>query len=179
MHGHRRALVFTLLAVATAAVAVLAVVVLHSGDGSRSDAVPSPLSAGIARQVPASAPFEGLGELNVGIGGRCLRLAVADSLTERVAGLRGHTDLGPYDGMLFVFPGPTETAFTMSGVTVPLQIGFYAADGSRENALLMRPCPHKAESQCPVYRADAQFLYAVETLKGGLPSGPVTTCSPA
>ncbi|MFI5047974.1 MAG: hypothetical protein ACHQIG_12985, partial [Acidimicrobiia bacterium] len=63
MDGHRRALVFTLLAVATAAVAVLAVVLLHSGDGSHSDAVPSPLSAGIARQVPASAPFEGLGEL--------------------------------------------------------------------------------------------------------------------
>ena len=117
---------FTLLAVATAAVAVLAVVLLHSGDGSRSDAVPSPLSAGIARQVPASAPFEGLGELNVGIGGRCLRLAVADSLTERVAGLRGHTDLGPYDGMLFVFPARRSAAFTMSGVTVPLEIGFYA-----------------------------------------------------
>jgi len=43
----------------------------------------------------------------------------------------------------------------------------------------MRPCPHKAESQCPVYRADGQFLYAVETPKGALPSGPVTTCSPA
>jgi uncharacterized membrane protein (UPF0127 family) len=178
MHGHRRALVFTLLAVATVAVAVLAVVLLRSGGSSRSDAAASPLSAGIARQVPASAPFVGLGELNVGIGGRCLRLAVADSLSERVAGLRGHVDLGPYDGMLFVFPGPTETAFTMAGVTVPLQIGFYAPDGSRTNALLMRPCPHKAESQCPVYRADGPFLYAVETPKGGLPTGPVTTCSP-
>ncbi len=179
MHGHRRALVFTLLAVATTAVVVLAVVLLGSDDDSGSDAVSSPLSAGIARQVPASAPFTGLGELNVGIGGRCLRLAVADSLAERVAGLRDHADLGPYDGMLFVFPGPTETPFTMAGVTVPLQIGFYAPDGSRRNALLMRPCPDKAESRCPVYRADGQFLYAVETPKGGLPSGPVTACSPA
>jgi uncharacterized membrane protein (UPF0127 family) len=179
MQAHRRALVFTLLAVSTAALVVLAVVILDFGDDSGSDAVSSPLSAGIARQVPASAPFEGLGELNVGIGGRCLRLAVADSLAERVAGLRDHTDLGPYDGMLFVFPGPTESTFTMAGVTVPLQIGFYAPDGSREHALLMRPCPDKVESHCPVYRADGQFLYAVETLKGGLPSGPVTACLPA
>ena len=178
MHGHRRALVFTLLAVATVAVVALAVVLLRSGGGSGSNGS-SPLSAGIAHQVPASAPFEGLGELNVGIGGRCLRLAVADSLAERVAGLRGHADLGPYDGMLFVFPSPTETSFTMAGVTVPLQIGFYAPDGSRTNALLMRPCPHKAESQCPVYSADGPFLYAVETPKGALPTGPLTTCSPA
>ena len=178
MHGHRRALVFTLLAVATVAVVALAVVLLRSGGGSGSNGS-SALSAGIAHQVPASAPFEGLGELNVGIGGRCLRLAVADSLAERVAGLRGHADLGPYDGMLFVFPSPTETSFTMAGVTVPLQIGFYAPDGSRTNALLMRPCPHKAESQCPVYSADGPFLYAVETPKGALPTGPLTTCSPA
>jgi uncharacterized membrane protein (UPF0127 family) len=179
MLGHRRALAFTLLGVAIVVVGVvLAVAVLDSGDDSGSDAVSSPLSASIARQVPASAPFEGLGELNVGVGGRCLRLAVADSLAERVAGLRDHTDLGTYDGMLFVFPGPTETAFTMAGVTVPLEIGFYAPDGSRRDALLMRPCPHKAESECPAYRADGQFLYAVETLKGGLPAGPVTACSP-
>jgi uncharacterized membrane protein (UPF0127 family) len=179
MHGHRRALIVTLLAVAAAAVVVLAVVLLDADDDSGSDAVASPLSVAIARQVPATAPFEGLGELHVGIGGRCLRLAVADSLAERVAGLRDHTRLGPYDGMLFVFPGPTEAAFTMSGVTVPLEIGFYAPDGGRKNALLMRPCPDKAESECPAYRGDGQYLYAVETLKGGLPAGPVTACSPA
>ena len=134
MHGHRRALVITLLAVATAAVVVLAVVLLDSGD-SGSDAVSSPLSAAIARQVPASAPFEGLGELNVGVGGRCLRLAVADSLAERVAGLRHHADLGPYDGMLFVFSGPTETPFTMAGVTVPLVGGRFESSDNRHHGL--------------------------------------------
>jgi uncharacterized membrane protein (UPF0127 family) len=179
MHGHRRALVVSLLVVAAAAVVVGAVMLLDGGDDSGPDAVSSPLSASIARQAPASAPFEGLGELHVGIGDRCLRLAVADSLAERIAGLRDHTQLGPYDGMLFVFQGPTDVSFTMSGVTVPLQIGFYEPDGTRENSLLMRPCPEKAESECPVYRADGQYLYAVETPKGGLPPGPVTTCSPS
>jgi uncharacterized membrane protein (UPF0127 family) len=173
----RRSVVVSLLVVVAAAVVVFAAVLLDSGDDSGSDAVSSPLSASVARQVPATAPFEGLGEVHVGIGDRCLRLAVADSLDERVAGLRNHTDLGPYDGMLFVFQGPTDVSFTMAGVTVPLEIGFYAPDGSRNNALLMRPCPHKAEPECPAYRADGQYLYAVETPKGGLPAGPLTACS--
>jgi len=139
-----------------------------------------PLSAIIPRQKPAQAPFAGLGELNVAIGyDHCLRLAVADSLDERAAGLRGRTELGPYDGMLFVFQGPTNVGFTMSGVTVPLDIGFYGNDGARDSSRLMQPCPDKAENECPVYRADGAFEYAVETLKGKLPSGPVTACSPS
>jgi hypothetical protein len=93
--------------------------------------------------------------------------------------LRGHTDLGPYDGMLFVFQGPTDTHFTMSGVTVPLQIGWYGSDGSRSSGTLMKPCPEKAETECPVYRANGDYEYAVETLEGRLPSGPVTACSPS
>ena len=36
-----------------------------------------------------------------------------------------------------------------------------------------------AENECPVYRADGAFEYAVETLKGKLPTGPVTACSPS
>ncbi len=94
-----------------------------------------------------------------------------------MAGLRDHTDLGPYDGMLFVFQGPSESAFTMSGVTVPLEIGFFGSDGSRNSTRLMKPCP-KAEAECPVYRADGPYAYAIETLRGQLPAGPVTACSP-
>ena len=90
-----------------------------------------PLSAILSRATPAVAPFEGLGELHVAIGyDHCLRVAVADSPEERVAGLRDRTDLGPYDGMLFVFPAPIDGSFTMSGVTAPLDIGFFDSDGA-------------------------------------------------
>ena len=133
-----------------------------------------PLSAVISRQTPAVAPFEGLGELKIAIGyDRCLRVAVADSLDERVAGLRGRTDLGPYDGMLFVFDGPTDVGFTMSGVTDPLQIAFYGSDGVPQ----LRPAhgrrvPRRPRPSARSYRADGPYQYAVETRKGQLPVRP-------
>src|SRR5256885_7639151 len=137
MREHRRAIVTALL-VATAIVVVIVVVKVLSDGAGTSRAGRTPLSRAVARQTPAQAPFDGLGELKLAVGDdHCLRLAVADSLGERVAGLRNHTELGPYDGMLFVFPTPTDTAFTMSGVTTPLEIGFYGADGAPVSHLLM------------------------------------------
>ena len=63
--------------------------------------------------------------------------------TSASQGLRGRSDLGPYDGMLFVFDGPTDAAFTMSGVPVPLDIGFYDADGAPGLGQRMEPCPER------------------------------------
>jgi uncharacterized membrane protein (UPF0127 family) len=139
-----------------------------------------PLTAVLPRSMPAKAPFEGLSEVNAAIGyDHCLRLVVADSQEERVAGLRDHTaDLGPYDGMLFVFQGPSESAFTMSGVDDPLDIAFFDQDGARNSTRAMKPCPEKAETECPAYRADGPYLFAVETKAGQLPSGPITACQP-
>lgn len=179
MQEHRRAIVTTLLVVGAIALAVVVVKVLDAVGDPAPHAGGLPVSAILSRATPAHAPFEGLSELKVAVGyDHCLRLAVADTLDERVAGLRGHTDLGPYDGMLFVFQGPSSSAFTMSGVTVPLEIGFFGSDGVRDSTRLMKPCA-KAEPACPVYRADGAYLYAIETLKGQLPSGPLTACAPA
>jgi uncharacterized protein len=175
----RRVVTLTLLALVAVALVVGIVKVLDEVGDPAPHAGGLPLSAILPRATPASAPFAGLGELHVAIGyDHCLRLAVADSMDERVAGLRNRTDLGPYDGMLFVFQGPSDSAFTMSGVTVPLDIGFFGSDGARNSTRLMKPCA-KAEPECPVYRADGPYVYAVETLKGQLPSGPVTACSPS
>ena len=169
-----------MIALLVGAVALVVVLVLAFGDSDDSDPTTAagPLSAVISRQTPAEAPFEGLGELEIAVGGdRCLRVAVADSTDERVDGLRDRTDLGAYDGMLFVFQGPTESGFTMSGVTDPLEIAFYAADGSRTSGRVMAACPEKAETECPVYAADGPYEYAIETRVGQLPSGAVTACS--
>jgi uncharacterized membrane protein (UPF0127 family) len=126
--------------------------------------------------TPASAPFEGLTEAQLGVGGRCLHVVVADDETERVQGLRQRRDIGPYDGMLFVFDEPTNTAFTMSTVPVSLEIGFYAADGSPVSRRHMKPCPH-AEANCPNYHSSGSFSYALETLGGKLPSGALSGCN--
>jgi len=161
-----------------AVAAVLVFGVVRALDGGSGPPV-TPTSMALARAVqhaaPASAPFAGLTEVHLAIGGRCLRLAVADTLAERVAGLRGMPDLTPYDGMLFSFGGESDSSFTMSGVTVPLDIGFYRGDGTRDSSRAMKPCL-KAEADCPIYSADGEFVYAVETAGGELPAGNLTAC---
>jgi uncharacterized membrane protein (UPF0127 family) len=179
MQEHRRAIVTTLLVVGVIALAVVVVKVLDAVGDPTPHAGGLPASAVLSRTTPAAAPFEGLSELKVAVGyNHCLRLAVADTLDERVAGLRDHTDLGGYDGMLFVFQGPSNSGFTMSGVTVPLDIAFFGSDGARDSTRVMKPCA-KAEPDCPVYRADGAYVYAIETLGGQLPSGPLTACAPS
>jgi uncharacterized membrane protein (UPF0127 family) len=124
----------------------------------------------------AGAPFAGATETRLALGGRCLRLVVADDQAERTQGLRQRDSLGAYDGMLFVFEQPVSAPFTMSNVPVPLDIGFYRASGAPVSRRRMTPCP-RADAECPSYTADAPFVYAVETLRGELPSDALTTCA--
>jgi uncharacterized membrane protein (UPF0127 family) len=176
----RRPIVIALLVLGAIVLSVVVVKVLDDVGDPAPHAGGIPLTAVLPRAMAAKAPFAGLSEVNAAIGyDHCLRLVVADSQEERVAGLRDHTaDLGPYDGMLFVFLGPSESAFTMSGVTDPLDIAFFDQDGARNSTRAMKPCPEKAETECPVYRADGPYLFAVETKAGQLPSGPITACQP-
>lgn len=177
----RRPVVISLLVLGAIVLSIVLVKVLDEVGDPEPHAGAIPLTAILPQAVPAQAPFEGLSEVKAAIGyDRCLRLVVADSEDERVAGLRDHTrDLGPYDGMLFVFQGPTDTRFTMSGVDDPLDIAFFDQNGARNSTRAMKPCPDKAETECPVYAAGAQYEFAVETKKGELPSGPITACSPS
>jgi uncharacterized membrane protein (UPF0127 family) len=172
----RSAVGFGLVAVAVVALVVGAVKIFDDGGDATPRTRLAALAATLSRATPASAPFVGLTEVHAAVGGQCLRLAVADSLDERVAGLRGTTDLGQYDGMLFVFDRVANATFTMSGVTDPLDIAFFGGDGTRGSSRMMKPCA-KAEPACPVYRADAPFVYALETPPGHLPAGPIGPCS--
>lgn len=170
-----RVVAIAVLALIAAGVVVLAARAL-TDDGDTNDLKPGgSLTASLRAATPAGAPFEGLTETSLSIGGDCLRTVIADSEPERVEGLRQRSDLGPYDAMLFQFPGPTQAGFTMSTVPVALDIGFYAADGTRTSFRHMLPCP-KAENECPVYRADGPFELAVETLGGKLPPGNLRPC---
>jgi uncharacterized membrane protein (UPF0127 family) len=125
---------------------------------------------------PAVAPFGGLTETRLGVGARCLRVVVADDDAERTEGLRQRASLGAYDGMLFVFDEARDYRFTMSTVPVPLDIGFYRADGSPVARRHMTPCP-RSERDCPTYGAGAPFAYALETLAQKLPGGALSSCS--
>ncbi len=118
----------------------------------------------------AKRPFRELTQIRARIGKERVRLVVADDDPERIQGLRERGDIGPYDGMLFAFPEQSSSSFTMSTVPVALDIGFYGPAGRRVDRLRMEPCAG-AETDCPLYTPDGEFLYAVETLVGDLPRG--------
>jgi uncharacterized membrane protein (UPF0127 family) len=173
-----RPLAIALLVVGAIAVVVGVVVVAadRPGDGGQTASeAAAALRARVRDAGPATQPFPDLTELDLHVGGRCLRLVVADETSEHVEGLRRRADLGPYDGMLFAYGEPTTTTFTMSGVPVPLEIGFYRSDGTPVSRRHMTPCP-RADADCPSYSAGSSFQYALETLSGELPSGELSLC---
>jgi uncharacterized membrane protein (UPF0127 family) len=150
----------------------IGVVRLLGDSGTSTGTAPpgSGLAAALRSTSAARAPFANLTETRVDAGDQSLLVVVARSDSERQQGLRQRRDLGPYDGMLFVFPTSTSVAFTMSTVSVALDIGFYDAHGAPITQLRMEPCAG-SESQCPLYQSTKPFRYALETLAGRLPPG--------
>jgi uncharacterized membrane protein (UPF0127 family) len=157
-------------AIALLSAAGIAILAVHwlSGDSR------APAPRGL-RESPAAAPFAGSRQVSVAVGKRCVRVVVADTEAARERGLRG-ARLGPYGGMLFVQPGDTDTAFTMSGLTAPLVVTWYTAAGSRIDAALMAPCPRDAE-HCPVYRSRGRYRLALETPPGAPTPAHLLPCS--
>jgi hypothetical protein len=97
---------------------------------------------------------------------------VADIAAERSQGLMGVTDLGGYDGMLFVFDEPVDGAFHMLDTPTPLSIAWFDTSGALVSTADMEPCVgEQAEvDECPSYPADGEFSYAVEVPQGQLAS---------
>ena len=91
-------------------------------------------------------------------------VAVADTRILRAQGLMGVTELRDVDGMLFVFEEPIQVSFYMRNTLIPLDIAFFAADGSLVDRFAMEPCD---EDPCPTYPAAAPAMYAIETVVGG------------
>lgn len=158
------------VSVAFLVLAVLGMVMLRSVVGGPAEITFDGVDAGGA----AVAPFDGLTEARIALGDDCLRVVVADEAAERRDGLRGRTDLGPYDAMLFVFPTDGEARFTMAGVDAPLEIGWYDADGDPVDRTTMEPCPDGDD--CPFYGPSGRYRYALETSPGALGPGALAPC---
>ena len=91
-----------------------------------------------------------------------LTVAVADTDTTRINGLKGVADLGDLDGMLFVFSDDTDQTFWMEDVLLPLDIAFFDSNG----ALIGRTSMQTCESDCPSYGAEGNYRYAIEVPDG-------------
>ena len=92
-----------------------------------------------------------------------LDVGVADSSDERERGLMGVEDLGPNEGMAFVFDEPADGTFWMKETLIPLSIAFVDDAGTIVTVLEMEPCD---VDPCPTYGADAPYVLAVEANEG-------------
>jgi uncharacterized membrane protein (UPF0127 family) len=140
-----------------------------SGDDGPAQPQPgTPLFDALERASAAPAPWgDGWTEALISANERCMTVLVADTAFERVQGLRAVTDLGVYDGMLFVFPEDVSAWFTMADTLMPLDIDWYTIDGTYVSSEEMTPCPEGNDGDCPVYGATAPYRYALETQSGG------------
>ncbi len=113
----------------------------------------------------AASTLAGLTPTTISIDNNELTVAVADTPQARGRGLMGITDLGEFDGMLFVFDTDVETGFWMKDTLIPLDIAFFDADGLAVDRLRMEPC---TADPCPTYNAAGPYRFAVEALAGDL-----------
>jgi uncharacterized membrane protein (UPF0127 family) len=90
----------------------------------------------------------------ISVGDRPLRAYVATTPREWRQGLSGR-DLADVDGMLFRFGSDVHLAFAMSGMSVPILIAFFAADGAFISVTWL------AVDARP-YRPDQPYRYALE-----------------
>lgn len=97
----------------------------------------------------------------------CLWQAVTRE--QRRRGLQHVTELGPADGMVFVYTEPHTAAFWMRDTPMPLSIAWFDADGGFVSATEMEPCLEGPDRDCPRYAAGAPYTAAVE-----LPAGRVS-----
>ncbi len=124
------------------------------------------VAATVVACTGSSAPtLAGLTSTTISIDNRDLTVAVADTPQARGRGLMGITDLGEFDGMLFVFDTDVETGFWMKDTLIPLDIAFFDGDGLAVDRLRMEPC---TANPCQTYNAASPYRYAVEALAGDL-----------
>ena len=86
-------------------------------------------------------------------------VAVVDRPVTRARGLMGVEDLGDLDGMLFDLEAERVATFTMRDTLIPLDIVFFAADGTGRVMLRMEPC---TAEPCPTYPSGGPARYALE-----------------
>jgi uncharacterized membrane protein (UPF0127 family) len=135
-------------------------------DGSQSATTAAPSSS----EATAPVGFEIEDVVLTGADGEQHDVAVwvADTAEERGRGLMGVTDLGAAVGMLFVFEAEGLPRFYMWQTPMPLDIAFFAADGTFVDSASMEPCLQPPSDACTRYASAEPHLLALELPSGGL-----------
>jgi uncharacterized membrane protein (UPF0127 family) len=116
-------------------------------------------------------PLKGVELETVWLDGVRWRVAVADVPERWGQGLSGITEFGALDGLLFVFPEDIMVKFWTKGALMPLDIAFFAEDGSLVGLEHMSIC---LDDPCPVYGPEQAYRYALEAAAASLTALPAT-----
>lgn len=92
-----------------------------------------------------SAPQK-LPTITLGAGMHNIRAEVASTPEQHQIGLMFRKEMGPNDGMLFIFDRPGQQCFWMKNTLIPLSVAFIADDGTVVN--LDEMAPQTLESHC-------------------------------
>jgi uncharacterized membrane protein (UPF0127 family) len=92
------------------------------------------------------------------VGGHSVRAQLAVLEAEMAVGLMYRSSLAPNDGMLFVYAAPRAVEFWMRNTLVPLDIGFFDANGVLREIHAMQP---NDDRSVPSQRSDLQFALEV------------------
>jgi uncharacterized membrane protein (UPF0127 family) len=93
-----------------------------------------------------------------------VNVELADSESERQAGLSFKKYLGDYDGMLFVFNTETNTPFWMKDMQIPIDMIFFDSQGFVVDMKeAQAPC---TTTYCPSIYSAKSYMYVLEVNSG-------------
>lgn len=142
-------------------------------------AAPTPATTAAPRPAPVTCPapapgsdFDGFGATEIviadGAGSHRSCVLTADTSRQQARGLMNQDDLDGYAGMIFRFAQAEEQSFWMRNTRIPLSIAFFDAGGAFVSSVDMEPCGDRPD--CPTYPSRGAAKFALEVLKGQLPS---------
>ena len=99
-------------------------------------------------------------KVTLSVAGQSVSVDVARTDAQREHGLMGRRDLGPRDGMIFVFDRDDHLAFWMKNTPTPLSIAFVSAGGRILQIEDMQPFSET------VIRSRLSARYALEMKQG-------------
>jgi uncharacterized membrane protein (UPF0127 family) len=139
--------------------------------GTTATTTAAGLGFGVGDEVGGRTPLAGFGQVAATItaadGTTCdVCLLAAETDAQRARGLMEVTDLGGYDGMVFVYADEVPGSFWMRNTPMPLSIAYFDGDGELVSTVDMDPCEDSPD--CPSYPPDAPFAFALEVPQGGL-----------
>lgn len=119
------------------------------------------LVAACQRSESSTPPKSVADRFDIKVGAQVVHLQLAVAMPEMERGLMDRRDLGPDDGMLFVYERPQRMSFWMRNTPTPLDIGFFDRTGRLEEIYPLQPF-----DETSVQSRSTRLCLALETNQG-------------